>query len=106
MANHVIKVVDRRITVDDRLIIANGINTDTITLELDSEWGGMRVYVILGTGKTMFRTEWRYIPLTIPAELLKRPGYIPVSVIGVSSEKRLTTRGAYKALRVVASGTV
>lgn len=106
MKNHVIKVVNRKITVDDYRIIANGINTDTITLDLDSEWDGLQVYVLLGPKGTCFRSKWSNMPLTIPDKLLEKTGFIPVSIVGVSPLRRVTTRSADRALRVVASGLV
>lgn len=106
MKNHKITVRDRSISVDDKRIVANNINIDTITLDLDEEWSGYTVYIVLGSGKNVYRAKWGYLPLTFPKPLMGKPGFIPVSIVGVSGSRRITTKRATNAFRVIPSGQI
>ena len=77
MKNHKITVRDRSISVDDKRIVANSINIDTITLDLDEEWSGYTVYIVLGSGKNVYRAKWGYLPLTFPKPLMGETGVHP-----------------------------
>lgn len=108
MINHVISVRNRNINVSDYRIIANNINTDTFSLDLDSEWSGLNVVV-------QFECETpilvRYVGgmVNFPSSLLvDASDYISLTVLGYDQEgnKRLVTAKCDMAFRVVDSGCV
>ena len=103
---HVIAVRDRRVTVDYPTIIQNNVNTDTIELDLDGEWDGMSVVLVLGPCGGATELAWHGEPLTLPSALAEDTGGIDVSVVGYSSdgETRLVTVAAPSLLNVIKSG--
>ena len=46
--NHVIKIRNRHITVDNPSLFKGSRNTDTITLDTDEEWDGKTITVYVG----------------------------------------------------------
>lgn len=46
--NHVIKIRNRHITVDNPSLFKGNRNTDTITLDTDEEWNGKTITVYVG----------------------------------------------------------
>lgn len=103
---HVITVRERRVTVDYPTIIQNNVNTDTIELDLDGEWDGMSVVLLLGECPDATELAWHGEPITLPSALAERTGGIDVSVVGYSAdgETRLVTVDAQSVLNVVKSG--
>ena len=103
---HVIAVRERRVTVDYPTIIQNNVNTDTIELDLDGEWDGMSVVLVLGPCGGATELAWHGEPLTLPSALAEDTGGIDVSVVGYSSdgETRLVTVAAPSLLNVIKSG--
>lgn len=104
--NHVIRVTDRKISVDGSHVVANGIGSDTITLELDSQWDDLTAVVYVGDPCSALRVQWEGEPIAIPAQKMDHPGWLPVSVVGYDSTGavRVTTEAEPKALLVRPSG--
>ena len=103
---HVISVRERRVTVDYPTIIQHNVNTDTIELDLDGEWDGMSVVLVLGPCGGATELAWHGEPLTLPSALAEDTGGIDVSVVGYSAdgETRLVTVAAPSLLNVIKSG--
>ena len=103
---HVITVRERRVTVDYPTIIQHNVNTDTIELDLDGEWDGMSVVLVLGPCGEATELAWHGEPLTLPSALAEDTGGIDVSVVGYSAdgETRLVTVAAPSLLDVIKSG--
>ena len=103
---HVISVRERRVTVDYPTIIQNNVNTDTIELDLDGEWDGMSVVLVLGPCGGATELAWHGEPLTLPSALAEDTGGIDVSVVGYSADgdTRLVTVAAPSLLNVIKSG--
>lgn len=104
--NHVITVRERRISIDFPTLIQNNISTDTITLDLDSEWNGISPVIIIGPKGSEVEIAWHGDAVKIPAQLMAEVGGIDVSVMGYDSTGavRLVTVAANSAFTVVASG--
>lgn len=105
MADHIIKVRNREISVTNAVIVANSVNSDKLLLDLDDEWKGLQVFVTLELKDTKIRSRWGGMPLDVPEKILSTPGYVGVTIIGRSPLRKIITRKAKKALVVVPSGT-
>ena len=102
---HVLKVERRKLSCRDAYIVANGIESDTIALCLDREWNGLRIVLTMGDGDTAVMTEVDGGEVYVPSTLLRRPGYLPVTVAGYGEgAKRILTARADRLFRVVPSG--
>lgn len=102
---HVLKVERRKLSCRDAYIVANGIESDTIALCLDREWNGLRIVLTMGEGDTAVMTEVDGGEVYVPSTLLRRPGYLPVTVTGYGDgAKRILTARADRLFRVVPSG--
>lgn len=102
---HVLKVERRKLSCLDAYIVANGIESDTIALCLDREWNGLRIVLTMGEGDTAVMTEVDGGEVYVPSTLLRRPGYLPVTVAGYGEgAKRILTARADRLFRVVPSG--
>lgn len=104
--SHIIKVRSRKIYVTGPSVVANGIEADTIDLDLDADWRDLDVVIILGSGPDALKVEYEGHPISIPSELLEETGPLPISVVGYAGTTRVTTQKADCLLRVVASGIV
>lgn len=106
---HRMRVRKRRIESLDPAVIANGINSDEIVLDLDDEWDGLSLTIFLGLGDTLLQAKYDpEKPCYIPSALIKNPGdRISFSLIGENKEKtvRLVTGRCAQAFRVAASGS-
>lgn len=106
---HVMKVRKRVVESLNRSVIANGINSDEIVLDLDNEWDGLNLTIFLGLGDTLLRTEYKTdTPCYIPAQLTKNPGdRISFSLVGENEDKstRLVTSRCNFAFNVLPSGS-
>lgn len=102
---HVLEVERRKLSCRDEYIVANGIESDTIALCLDREWNGLRIVLTMGEGDTAVMTEVDGGEVYVPSTLLRRPGYLPVTVAGYGEgAKRILTARADRLFRVVPSG--
>lgn len=105
---HTITVVDRVVSVDKPELVQNNIKTETVTLNLDSEWDGLSCIINIGSGETPTSLIWSGQPVTIPAELMTNIGTLNVSVVGYGDDGalRAVTKKADAMFTVVASGYV
>lgn len=105
---HTITVVDRVVSVDKPELVQNNIKTETVTLNLDSEWDGLSCIINIGNSDTPTSLIWSGQPVTIPAELMTDIGTLNVSVVGYGDDGalRAVTKKADAIFTVVASGYV
>lgn len=104
---HTITVVDRAVSVDKPELVQNNIKTETVTLNLDSEWEGLSTVINIGNEKPV-SVIWSGEPVVIPAELMTTVGSLDVSVVGYGDDGgiRAVTKKATSIFNVVASGFV
>lgn len=104
---HTITVVDRVVSVDKPELVQNNIKTETVTLNLDSEWDGLSTVINIGNKKPV-PVIWSGEPVVIPAELMTTVGSLDVSVVGYGDDGgiRAVTKQAKSIFNVVASGFV
>lgn len=104
---HTITVVDRVVSVDKPELVQNNIRTETVTLNLDSEWEGLSTVINIGNEKPV-SVIWSGEPVIIPAELMTTVGSLDVSVVGYGDDGgiRAVTKQAKSIFNVVASGFV
>ena len=104
---HTITVVDRVVRVDKPELVQNNIKTETVTLNLDSEWEGLSTVINIGNKKPV-SVIWSGEPVVIPAELMTTVGSLDVSVVGYGDDGgiRAVTKKATSIFNVVASGFV
>ena len=97
---------NRRVATDNRLIAAGGVGSDYRALDLDADWDGLAVSVILGEGSEAMASEWDGEPMEFPADLAQAPGWVPVSVVGISPDGgvRMTTFRCNRLLQVSEGG--
>ena len=105
---HTITVVDRVVSVDKPELVQNNIKTETVTLNLDSEWDGLSCIINIGSGETPTSLIWSGQPVIIPAELMTDIGTLNVSVVGYGENGtvRAVTKKADAMFVVAASGYV
>lgn len=105
---HTITVVDRVVSVDKPELVQNNINTETVTLNLDSEWEGLSTVINIGNDEPPTSLIWSGQPVVIPAELMTDVGALNVSVVGYGDDGavRSVTKKADAKFTVVASGYV
>lgn len=82
---HTITVVDRVVSVDKPELVQNNIKTETVTLNLDSEWEGLSTVINIGNEKPV-SVIWSGEPVVIPAELMTTVGSLDVSVVGYGDD--------------------
>lgn len=104
---HTITVVDRVVSVDKPELVQNNIKTETVTLNLDSEWERLSTVINIGNEKPV-SVIWSGKPVVIPAELMTAVGSLDVSVVGYGDDGsiRAVTKKATSIFNVVASGFV
>lgn len=107
--NHRITIREREITVDYTELIQNNVRTDTVTLDLDKEWDGIRPIIIFGDRDDSWGShavEYNGEPVHIPAKAMEHIGGLDLSVMGLDSEGliRLVTKAAPDTFNVVESG--
>jgi len=105
---HTITVVDRVVSVDKPELVQNNINTETVTLNLDSEWDGLSCLINIGNDDSPVSLIWSGQPVVIPAELMTDTGTLNVSVVGYGDDGtvRAVTKKADAMFVVAASGYV
>lgn len=105
---HTISVVDRVVCVDRPELVQNNIRTESVTLNLDSEWDGLSCLINIGNNDTPVSLVWSGQPVIIPAELMTDTGTLNVSVVGYGDDGtvRAVTKKADNMFTVVASGYV
>ena len=105
---HTLVVRDHRISCCDPVIVQHEMGHDAIALDLDAEWDGLSLRVVLGSGDGAADRLWDGEPWVVPAALLAETGWLPVSVVGYDGDGtvRVTTERCDHLLKVVASGQV
>ena len=105
---HTLTVRSHRITCDSPVLVQHGMGHDAIALDLDAEWDGLSLRVVLGAGDGAAERLLDGEPWVVPASLLAEPDWLPVSVVGYDGDGtvRLTTERCDHLLKVVASGQV
>lgn len=98
--NHHVIVRNRAISVVGPVMVQSNVAVDTVTVTVDSEYDGLQVALVIGGTQIMYDGE----PVTVPSSELERAGDLPLTVLGLSSGKRVVTASAESAFRVVASG--
>ncbi len=104
--NHLIMVSDRIISVDNKRLVQNNINTDTMDIQLDGEWKDVNVVVILGERDEAVQLRWSGQPIVIPSQVAKNIGPVAVSIVGLDAngETRLVTVKNSSVFNVIESG--
>ena len=105
---HTLVVRDHRISCCDCEMVQHGMGHDAIQLDLDAEWDGLTVTIVVGECDAAYDTVWEGEPWVLPAVALFEAGWLPVTVVGRddSGTVRVVTERCDRLLRVVASGCV
>ena len=105
---HTLVVRDHRISCCDATMVQHGMGHDAIQLDLDAEWDGLTVTIVVGECDAAYDTVWDGDPWVLPAASLFEAGWLPVTVVGRddSGTVRVVTERCDRLLRVVASGCV
>ena len=98
--NHVIKIRNRRIAVDNPTLIQGCRNSDTITLDTDEEWEGKTITVYIGSDGRKVKAVYDGQPMSIDIDF--PIGYIPVLVKGETEDGIIYSEQANHAFRVKA----
>ena len=105
---HTLVVRDHRISCCDTEMVQHGMGHDAIQLDLDAEWDGLTVTIVVGECDAAYDAVWQGEPWVLPAASLFEAGWLPVTVVGRddSGTVRVVTERCDRLLRVVASGCV
>ena len=105
---HTLVVRDHRISCCDATMVQHGMGHDAIQLDLDAEWDGLTITVVVGECDAAYDAVWHGEPWVLPAASLFEAGWLPVTVVGRddSGTVRVVTERCDRLLRVVASGCV
>lgn len=105
---HTLVVRDHRISCCDREMVQHGMGHDAISLDLDAEWDGLTITVVVGECDAAYDAVWQGEPWVLPAVSLFEAGWLPVTVVGRddSGAVRVVTERCDRLLRVVPSGCV
>ena len=83
---HTLVVRDHKISCCDATMVQHGMGHDAIALDLDGEWDGLSLRVVLGAGDDAGEKLWDGGPWEVPASLLAEVGWLPVSVVGYGGD--------------------
>lgn len=105
---HTLVVRDHRISCCDTEMVQHGMGHDAIQLDLDAEWDGLTITVVVGECDAAYDAVWQGEPWVLPAVSLFEAGWLPVTVVGRddTGTVRVVTERCDRLLRVVASGCV
>lgn len=105
---HTLVVRDHKISCCDATMVQHGMGHDAIALDLDAEWDGLTVTIVVGECDAAYDAVWLGEPWVLPAVALFDAGWLPVAVVGRddSGTVRVVTERCDRLLRVVASGCV
>ena len=104
MVEHVLTVRKRRIKIHPPYAVAGGKSSDSLVLDLDPEWDGLSVRVVLGEGDGAVEADWDGEPMVLPDGPLAEPGWLPMTVVGEADGSKIVTEAAPHAFRVVEGG--
>ena len=104
---HTLVVRDHAVSCLDPDIVQHSKGHDAIQLDLDAEWDGLDVSVVM-VGPDYKAVEVLYTgePVTIPASVCEDPRWLPVGIVGYGDggNVRVLTARADRLLKVVPSG--
>lgn len=105
---HTLVVRNHRISCCNPVLVQHGMCHDALSLDLDAEWEGLSVRLVLGPCGSAYDVLYEGEPVVVPAATLAEPGWLPVSVVGYGGDGtvRVTTERCDHLLRVVESGCV
>lgn len=105
---HTLTVRGHRISCCDPVLVQHGMGHDALVLDLDAEWDGLSVRLVLGPCGSAYDVLYEGEPAVVPAATLAEAGWLPVSVVGYGEDGtvRVTTERCDHLLRVVESGCV
>ena len=105
---HTLVVRDHAVSCLDPDIVQHSKGHDAIQLDLDAEWDGLTITVVVGECDSAYDAVWQGEPWVLPAVSLSEAGWLPVTVVGRddSGAVRVVTERCDHLLRVVASGCV
>ena len=105
---HTLVVRDHHISCCDREMVQHGMGHDAIQLDLDAEWDGLTVTIVVGECDAAYDAVWQGEPWVLPAASLFEAGWLPGTGGGRddSGTVRVVTERCDHLLRVVASGCV
>lgn len=105
---HMLVVRNHRISCCDPVLVQHGMGHDAIQLDLDAEWDGLTITIVVGGCDAAYDAVWQGEPWVLPAASLFEAGWLPVTVVGRddSGTVRIVTERCDRLLRVVASGCV
>lgn len=109
MKTHTVKVRDRQLSCDSKLIPQGSHGQDAIELDLDDEWDGLTVYMVIKRGEDKrvldYTEESQAGPVTLPDDILDELGPISVALVGLGIDgSKITTFSAPQLFRVVSAG--
>ena len=104
---HTLVVRDHAVSCPDPDIVQHSKGHDAIQLDLDAEWDGLDVSIVM-VGPDYKAVEVLYTgePVTIPASVCEDPRWLPVGIVGYGDggNVRVLTARADRLLKVVPSG--
>lgn len=105
---HTLVVRGHRISCCDPVLVQHGMGHDALALDLDAEWDGLSVRLVLGPCGSAYDVLYEGEPAVVPAATLAEAGWLPVSVVGYGGDGtvRVTTERCDHLLRVMESGCV
>ena len=105
---HTLTVRGHRISCCDPVLVQHGMGHDALVLDLDAEWDGLSVRLVLGPCGSAYDVLYEGEPAVVPAATLAEAGWLPVSVVGYGGDGtvRVTTERCDHLLRVMESGCV
>lgn len=71
---HTLTVRNHRISCDSPVLVQHGMGHDAIMLDLDAEWDGLSVRLVLGPCGSAYDVIYEGQPVTVPASTLAEAG--------------------------------
>ncbi len=109
MKTHKVLVRDRSLSCDSKTIPQGSRGQDEIILDLDDDWDGLNVYIVIQRGEDKrildYTEESKSGPVTLPDDILDELGPINVALVGLGADgSKITTFYAPQVFRVVTAG--
>ena len=106
--NHVVTVIERRLEVDNPILIQKNIQTDTVELDLDAEWEGITPVIVFGSEGDTTEVLYNGEPVHIPASVMQDVETVELTVVGYNADytQRLVTVKAPVVFNVIQAGVL
>lgn len=109
MKTHKVLVRNRSLSCDSKTIPQGSHGQDEIVLDLDDDWDGLTVYMVIQRGDDKqilnYTEESQAGPVTLPDDILDELGPISVALVGLGTDgSKITTFYAPQLFRVVTAG--